>query len=81
MYCVATELETRNGIRILRIADVVRKTGMSRSTIYQRLRSRDFPAPVELGPRAVGFVEQEVDGFLTELVRQRDNREKVEQTP
>ena len=63
------------GIRIIRLAEVVRKTGMSRSTIYQRLRSRDFPAPVELGPRAVGFVEKEVDGFLSELVRQRDQRE------
>lgn len=75
MQCAATDTESRTGIRILRIADVVRKTGMSRSTIYQRLRSRDFPAPVELGPRAVGFVEQEVEGFLSDLVRQRDQRE------
>jgi len=75
MQSDSTKTESRTSVRILRIADVVRKTGMSRSTIYQRLRSRDFPAPVELGPRAVGFVEQEVDCFLTDLVRQRDMRE------
>lgn len=69
-----TETESQRSIHILRMGDVVRKTGMSRSTIYQRLRSREFPAPVELGPRAVGFVEREVDGFLSELVRQRDLR-------
>lgn len=66
--------EPRQSVRILRFSEVVRKTGLSRSSIYQRLRAGDFPASVELGPRAVGFVECEVDGFLSELVRQRDVR-------
>lgn len=78
MYCETTEEVSRTSVRILRIADVVRKTGLSRSTIYQRLRTRAFPSPVELGPRAVGFVEQEVDGFLAGLVRLRDQRESSE---
>jgi prophage regulatory protein len=56
-------------VRILRFAEVVRKTGLSRSSIYQRLRAGDFPASVELGPRAVGFVETEVDDYLRRLIK------------
>lgn len=61
-----------DSIRILRISDVVQKTGLSRTSIYQRLRHQDFPRPVELGPRAIGFIESEVDDFLRRLVKKRD---------
>lgn len=57
-----------NDVRILRFPDVVRKTGMSKSDIYGRIRRNEFPEPVQLGPRSVGFVEQEVNGFLKRLV-------------
>lgn len=62
------EKEQKHGIRILRFGDVVRKTGLSRSAIYQRLRTGDFPSSVELGPRAVGFVEMEIDDYLRRLI-------------
>lgn len=61
--------ESMQSVRILRFAEVVRKTGLSRSSIYQRLRAGDFPASVELGPRAVGFVETEVDDYLRRLIK------------
>lgn len=74
-----TELERQmhasESIRILRLSDVIQKTGLSRTTIYQRLRDRDFPRPVELGPRAIGFVEAEIECFLRNLIRQRDEQE------
>ena len=33
------------------------RTGLSRSTIYARVKVGTFPAPVSLGPRAVGWTE------------------------
>ncbi|MCW2957059.1 MAG: prophage regulatory family protein [Thermoleophilia bacterium] len=57
-----------NGLRILRFPDVVNKTGLSKSAIYGRIRSSEFPVPVPLGPRAVGFVEHEVEGWLEQLI-------------
>ena len=39
---------------ILRLPDVKRSTGLSRSTIYQRITRGTFPKPVSLGGRAVG---------------------------
>lgn len=60
-----------NGHRILRLPDTVKKTGLSKSGIYQRIRARTFPQPVRLGVRAVGFVEREVDAFLSQLMSER----------
>lgn len=60
-----------SGHRILRLPDTVKKTGLSKSGIYQRIRARTFPQPVRLGTRSVGFVEREVDAFLSELMLDR----------
>lgn len=64
-----------SGTRILRLPDTVKKTGLSKSGIYQRIRARTFPQPVRLGARAVGFVEREVDAFLSELMANRTHAE------
>lgn len=52
-------------IRILRRRDVEARTGLSRSTIYLRVAKGHFPKPVRLGDRAVGWIEAEVDAWLT----------------
>ena len=50
--------------RILRVPDVLERTGLSRTTIW-RLESRgDFPARRRLGPQAVGWAEDEVTAWL-----------------
>lgn len=61
-------------IRILRFPDAERRTGLSRSTIYNRIRANAFPRPVRLGVRAVGFVEQEVNSYLASLAGNRGAR-------
>lgn len=38
-----------------RMADVLRITALSRSSLYRRIASGDFPAPVSLGGRAKGW--------------------------
>jgi prophage regulatory protein len=49
---------------ILRLPDVKRSTGLSRSTIYLRISQGTFPKPVSLGGRAVGWLEAEVQQRL-----------------
>jgi prophage regulatory protein len=49
---------------ILRLPDVKRSTGLSRSTIYLRIGQGTFPKPVSLGGRAVGWLEAEVQQWL-----------------
>jgi prophage regulatory protein len=52
------------GISILRLPEVKNRTGLSRSTIYLRVKEGKFPYPIGLGSRAVGWVESEIDEWL-----------------
>ena len=59
---------------ILRLPAVKARTGLSRSTIYQRVREGTFPQPINLGKRAVGWLASEVDAWLAAQVeRSRAN--------
>jgi prophage regulatory protein len=49
---------------ILRLSTVKTATGLSRATIYRRIRQGTFPAPVSLGGRAVGWLESEIGGWI-----------------
>ncbi len=53
---------------ILRLPTVKARTGLSRSTIYLRIAEGSFPSPVSLGDRAVGWIESEVNDWLTERI-------------
>lgn len=53
---------------ILRIAAVKSITGLSRSTIYLAVSRGTFPSPISLGPRAVGWLENEIEAWLATRV-------------
>ncbi len=44
-----------------RMPSVVRFTGLGRSTIYRMIAAKEFPGPVKLGPRAVGWRWSDLD--------------------
>ena len=67
------ERRTNPPIRFLRLPEVQSRTGLSRSTIYVRLAGGDFPRPVSLGRRAVGWVEAEVDEWIQERIAESRN--------
>jgi len=54
--------------KILRLPRVKERTGLSRSTIYLRISKGEFPAPISLGSRAVGWLEEDVDTWLSQKV-------------
>ena len=54
--------------RILRLPAVKNLTGLSRSTIYSHIANQQFPAPISLGARAVGWLEQDIETWLAEKV-------------
>jgi len=59
-------------LSILRRKQVQARTGLSRSTIYLYIKADQFPKPVALGPRAVGWIESEVRDWIasrTKLAR------------
>ncbi len=56
---------------ILRLPTVKARTGLSRSTIYLRISEGTFPKPIKLGGvRAVGWIESEIDQWLSDQIAQ-----------
>jgi len=53
---------------ILRLPAVKARTGLSRSSIYLRVSEGRFPKPINLGPRAVGWLESEVAEWLEQRI-------------
>jgi prophage regulatory protein len=49
---------------IWRLPVVMSRTGLSRSSIYDKVGKGEFPEPINLGPRAVGWVADEVNGWI-----------------
>lgn len=60
-----------SNVRILRLPQVESRVGLHKSAIYQRIAAGTFPRPVKLGPRASGWVEAEVDGWLEARLEER----------
>ena len=54
---------------ILRRPQVEQRTGLSRSTLYQYIKDGDFPKPVRLGLRAVGWLESDISDWIAALVK------------
>ena len=54
---------------ILRLNDVKSRTGLSRSTIYARMREGNFPKAISLGGRSVGWVEAEINDWISARIQ------------
>lgn len=63
--------------RILRLPDVVKMTGLKRSTIYLHISQGIFPKPIPLGPRAVGWIVNEIELILEARISDKCNQEIV----
>lgn len=48
---------------LIRLGDVCRFLGISRSTVYKRLSERSFPEPARLGPRTVRWRVDDIEAW------------------
>jgi prophage regulatory protein len=53
---------------INRLPQVKARTGLSRSTIYNRIKEGSFPKQISLGYRAVGWLASDVDDWIKEQI-------------
>ncbi len=56
---------------ILCLAEVLQRTGLSRSNIYNRIDNGDFPHQVSLGARAMGWLKREVEDWINRRIQLR----------
>ena len=62
-------------MRFMRLTEVIRDTGLGRSSIYKRIAEGEFPKPVPLGGRTVGRVSDEIEAWILERIEERDCQE------
>ena len=58
--------------RLIKLNEVKRKTGLSRSSVYRLAKTGDFPQPIKLGERASGWLESEINGWIDSRIERRD---------
>ena len=54
---------------VLRLETVQRILALSRSAIYARMAAGDFPPALQLGPRAIGWLQADIDAWLESRTR------------
>jgi prophage regulatory protein len=59
---------------ILRLPVVRTRTGLSKSSIYSLISSGQFPQPISLGARAVGWLQDEVEAWLVQRIQASRSR-------
>jgi prophage regulatory protein len=74
--------QIRNALTILRRRQVEARIGLSRGTIYAKLKLNpkrpgdfdpSFPRPVNIGAKAVSWVESEIDEWLNAQIKKSRN--------
>ena len=51
-----------------RMPDVCHQVGLSRSTIYRLIENNDFPKPIPLGSKSIGFLSSEVTAWKEQRI-------------
>ena len=63
--------QVANALCILRRKQVQERIGLARSSLYALIASNQFPRPVQLSARAVGWRESDVNAWLESRTTKR----------
>jgi prophage regulatory protein len=63
---------TEFSMRLLRLKEVLNRTGLGRSYTYRLIAEGKFPKSVPLGGRSVAWVEEEVEEWILARIEERD---------
>ncbi|MAF90191.1 MAG: AlpA family transcriptional regulator [Bdellovibrionaceae bacterium] len=58
--------------RILRLPVVAEITGLPQSSIYEKIKEGNFPKPIKLGARSVGWSEKAIADWINERIEQSE---------
>lgn len=55
--------------RLIRLPEVMNKTGYSKAWIYRLISRGVFPEPIKIGIRARAFIESEIDEWIENIIQ------------
>ena len=62
----------------LRISDVTKVTGFSRSQIFNLVKQGLFPRQMKIGPKSVAWFDSEISEWIKERIQQSRNNSTPE---
>ena len=65
--------------QMLRPPEVMTRTGLSRTTIWRKVRDGTFPPPVEIGVNSIGWPATEISAWLDSRPRRTYSSEASNQ--
>ncbi|MBN8413008.1 AlpA family transcriptional regulator [Halomonas litopenaei] len=60
--------DTTSKSALLRRPEVLQRCGISNSTLHRLINAGDFPPPIQLSPRAVAWIEEEVSTWIDQRI-------------
>ena len=61
-------ISNKNNI-ILRLPDVIKLTGLKRSSIYAYEKSGNFPNRITISSRCVGWISEEINAWISDRIQ------------
>ena len=61
---------------LLRKREVLRLTGLSNSTFYNRIKDGVIPAGVPMGPRLKGWLASEINAYIQSCIAARNKQQR-----
>lgn len=58
--------------RFLRLDEVIKKTGLKKSTIYFLASKNEFPKSINITSRSVAWLESEINQWMKEQIKNRN---------
>ena len=56
--------------------EVMKNTGLARSTIYKMIAEKIFPNQISLGAKSVGWLESDIQNWIQEKISQSNVAQK-----
>jgi prophage regulatory protein len=63
--------------QIIKLPEVVKTTGLARSTIYKLISENSFPKQIKLTSFSSGWIQSEVDQWIDERIALSRNMEAI----
>jgi len=74
--CNQTIERTTMSIAILRLPQVIKTTGLGRSTIYRDISLGNFPKPIKLGVKSTGWLSSDISEWIESRI-EASNEETI----